>query len=178
MKLVIVNGSPRKGWNTDLLLKKAEEGAKAVGAEVTYVNLYDLDFKGCRSCLACKRVGGKSLGHCAYPDALKSVLDAIDQSDALILGSPIYYGDISAEARCFFERLLFQYTNFDGGAFYLTHPIKAACVYTMNGTADYMQPGFQEIPGNVLLVFQLCRDSRGGRTHVETVVRLTLRDDK
>ncbi len=45
---------PRKGWNTDMLLKKALEDAASAGAETEMVYLYDLKFKGCISCLGCK----------------------------------------------------------------------------------------------------------------------------
>ena len=51
MKTIIINASPRKNWNTAKLLKEAQKGAESVGAEVECVDLYDLDFKGCRSCL-------------------------------------------------------------------------------------------------------------------------------
>lgn len=54
MKVVFINGSPRKGWNTDLLLKEALKGAESVGAETEYINLYDLKYTGCKSCFACK----------------------------------------------------------------------------------------------------------------------------
>ena len=55
MKATIINASPRKNWNTSQLLKSALEGAKSVGADTEYIDLYDLNFTGCRSCLACKR---------------------------------------------------------------------------------------------------------------------------
>ena len=54
MKIIAINGSPRKGWNTDILLKKALEGAASAGAETEMVYLYDLKFRGCISCMACK----------------------------------------------------------------------------------------------------------------------------
>ena len=54
MKVIAINGSPRKGWNTETLLKKALEGAGAAGAETEMVHLYDLKFRGCVSCMACK----------------------------------------------------------------------------------------------------------------------------
>ena len=57
MKTVIVNGGPRKEWNTAQLLKSAQKGAEVAGAETEYVDLYDLCFTGCRSCLACKGKG-------------------------------------------------------------------------------------------------------------------------
>lgn len=55
MKAIILNASPRKNWNTAQLLKSAMDGAKAAGAEVEYIDLYDLNFTGCRSCLLCKK---------------------------------------------------------------------------------------------------------------------------
>jgi multimeric flavodoxin WrbA len=72
MKAIGVNGSPRKKWNTATLLKKALEGAASEGAKTTLVHLYDLDYKGCISCFACKMRGGKSYGKCAVKDGLRS----------------------------------------------------------------------------------------------------------
>ncbi len=45
MKIIAVNGSPRKSWNTHILLNKALEGAQSVGADTELINLYDLDYK-------------------------------------------------------------------------------------------------------------------------------------
>ena len=55
MKTIILNGSPRKNWNTAMMLKEAKRGAESVGAETEYIDLFDLSYTGCRSCLACKR---------------------------------------------------------------------------------------------------------------------------
>jgi multimeric flavodoxin WrbA len=61
MSIVIaVNGSPRKRWNTAMMLEHALKGAESKGAETELIHLYDLDFKGCTSCFACKLKGGKS----------------------------------------------------------------------------------------------------------------------
>ena len=54
MKAIGVNGSPRKKWNTATLLEKALEGAKSQGAKTELFHLYDLNYKGCISCFACK----------------------------------------------------------------------------------------------------------------------------
>ena len=56
MKIIAINGSPRENKNTGTLLKKALEGAESCGAEIEFINLYDLDYKGCISCFACKSV--------------------------------------------------------------------------------------------------------------------------
>ncbi len=53
-KVIIINGSPRKNFNTAKVLKEAQKGAEAAGAEVEYFNLVDLNFKGCMSYYACK----------------------------------------------------------------------------------------------------------------------------
>ncbi|NLD98774.1 MAG: flavodoxin family protein, partial [Fibrobacter sp.] len=137
MKIIGVNGSPRKNWNTHILLNKALEGAKSAGAQTELINLYDLDYKGCIGCLACKVKGGKSLGHCAVNDELKPVLDRIDKSDGLILGSPIYMMDVTAMMRAFLERLTYQYANFDNSEPLFTGKLKTSFIYTMNGPTGY-----------------------------------------
>jgi multimeric flavodoxin WrbA len=82
------NGGPRKKWNTATLLGKALEGAASRGAETRLFHLYDLDFKGCISCFACKERGGKSYGACAVQDDL----------------TPIYCGDAPTGNRPFHSR--------------------------------------------------------------------------
>ena len=54
MKVLGFNGSPRKNWNTAMLLEKALEGAASEGAETELIHLYELNYKGCISCFACK----------------------------------------------------------------------------------------------------------------------------
>ena len=95
MKIIAFNGSARKTWNTATLLSKALEGAGAQGASTELVHLYDVDFKGCVSCFACKTKGGKSYGKCAVRDGLAPLLQKAEEADAFILGSPIYFGAVT-----------------------------------------------------------------------------------
>ncbi|WP_010259255.1 flavodoxin family protein [Treponema primitia] len=133
MKTIAINGSPRKGWNTHILVEEALKGAASKGSETELVNLYDLNFKGCISCFACKQRGGKSLGRCAAGDDLKPVLDRIHTCDALIIGSPIYISEVTAAVRALFERLTFQYITYskDRKTFF-TRRVPTALIYTMN----------------------------------------------
>jgi multimeric flavodoxin WrbA len=144
MKMIAVNGSPRKKWNTATLLKKALEGAASLGADTELVHLYDLNFKGCRSCFACKIRGGKSYGRCAAKDDLTPLLKKIESCDALILGAPIYFGTVSGEMRSFMERLMFPYWTYtDPPQCLFPKPIKTAFMYTMNADEEWMkQLGF------------------------------------
>lgn len=147
MKIVVVNGSPRKNGNTHSLLNKAIEGAEAAHVQTELFNLYDLEYKGCIGCLACKVKNGKKLGHCAVNDGLKPVLDAIDTSDGLILGSPIYLGGVTAMMRAFLERLIFQYISYDDHSkSYFNGSIRTAFIYTMNISERMLtQIGYNEI---------------------------------
>jgi len=112
---IAINGSPRKTWNTATLLEHALQGAASEGEETELIHLYELDFKGCTSCFACKLTGGKSYGRCAEQDDLTPVLEIVEDADALILGSPIYLGTATGEMRSFLERLVFPYLVYDPG---------------------------------------------------------------
>ncbi len=133
MKIIAINGSPRKTWNTATLLQHALDGAKAQGAEAELIHLYDFDYKGCTSCFACKFKDGKSYGRCNIRDDLTPVLDRIAHADALILGSPLYFGTVTGEMRCFMERLMFPYLVYARPPQSLfDRKIPTAYVYTMN----------------------------------------------
>ncbi|NLN07115.1 MAG: flavodoxin family protein [Firmicutes bacterium] len=133
MKVIAVNGSPRKKWNTARMLESVLAGSKSQGAETELVHLYDLNFKGCTSCFSCKSIGGKSYGRCAMRDDLTPVLERIAVADALVLGSPMYFGCVSGEMRSFLERLLFQYLRYTKeNRTSISKPLRTAWVYTMN----------------------------------------------
>ena len=131
MKVIAINGGPRKGWNTHTLLEKALEGARSNGAETQMVNLYDLNYKGCIGCLGCKLKSNEA--RCVINDALKPVLDACHTCDAIVLGSPIYLNEVTGELRSFIERLLFQYISYDKmGETMFTGHAKSAVIFTTN----------------------------------------------
>jgi multimeric flavodoxin WrbA len=134
MKVIGINGSPRKKWNTATLLTNALDGAASKGADTELVHLYDLDFKGCISCFACKTIDSPHSGKCAVKDGLSPLLEKIEkEADAIVLGSPIYFGSMTGEMRSFMERLLFAplvYTNPPKSVF--PKKIKAGVIYTMN----------------------------------------------
>lgn len=140
MNVLAINGSPRKKWNTATLLGKALEGAASLGAETELIHLYDLEYKGCTSCFACKLKDGRSYGKCAMDDGLTPVLEKILQTDAFLLGSPIYFGTVTGEMRSFMERLLFPYLIYSrppGTLF--GRKIPTAFIYTMNVSKEQMK---------------------------------------
>ncbi|KKH95081.1 flavodoxin [Methanosarcina sp. 1.H.T.1A.1] len=139
MKVIAINGSPRKKWNTATLLEKALEGAASEGVETEIVHLYDLNFKGCTSCFACKLKDGKSYGKCAMQDELTPVLERLKEADAVILGSPIYLGNSTGEMRSFMERYVFPYLVYsnDIPSLYPKN-IPVGFIYTMGVKEEYM----------------------------------------
>jgi multimeric flavodoxin WrbA len=137
MKIIAINGSPRKKWNTATLLVKALEGAASQGAVTDLVHLYDLAYKGCISCFACKTRGGKFYGRCAVEDSLTPLYARIEKADALILGSPIYLGDVTGHMRSFLERLVFPYLVYSNDSPTLfPRRIPVAFIYTMGAPEE------------------------------------------
>lgn len=107
MKAIFVNGSPRKQWNTHMLLQEAMLGAADAGFDTELIHLADYPVTGCKSCFACKRKGSDCGGVCAIRDELQPVYQRIMEADVLVIGSPVYFGGLSALTQAFLERLLF-----------------------------------------------------------------------
>lgn len=133
MKVIGICGSPRKQGNSAIMLEFALAGAAEQGAETERIDLFDLQYSGCRSCFACKRLGGASYGRCAQRDELTEVLDRILTADALILATPLYFGETPGAVRNLLERLWFpglQYSKNFASAY--QKRVKVGLIYTMN----------------------------------------------
>ncbi|MBQ5316259.1 MAG: flavodoxin family protein [Oscillospiraceae bacterium] len=142
MKIVAVNASPRKTWNTSKLVRAAADGAKSAGADTEIYDLYTLGkFSGCISCFGCMKE--KHFGECVCNDALKPVLDSIRTADGLILGTPNYLGEATAAFRSLYERLIFQYITYNSDKFSAnTRHIPVLFIMTSNaGDAAYEDGG-------------------------------------
>lgn len=137
MKAIAVNGSPRRKWNTAQMLEKALEGAASAGCETKLYHLADIDFKGCIGCCACKRIGNPNFGKCNLKDGLTPLLEDIAGCDVLLIGSPLYIGDVTGMTRNFIERLIFQYISYDKTPPYFKGHINCGCIFTMNCPEKY-----------------------------------------
>lgn len=137
MKAMIINASPRKKFNTAQLLESAMKGASENGCETEWVNLFDYEFTGCRSCFACKIKNSRTNGLCAIRDSIRPSLDKARNADVIIFGSPVYYGYPTGQLRSFVERLLFPLDTYlvdeKGERVKIEHkPIQTGLIYTMN----------------------------------------------
>lgn len=99
MKVLGINGSPRTGGNTDLLLDKVLAGAAASGAVTEKILLNTLKFAPCQEC-----TGMPDDGICIINDELQAVYLKTAQADVIILASPIFFGSLSAQTKMMIDR--------------------------------------------------------------------------
>lgn len=144
MKALFVNGGPRKQWSTFKMLESAMKGAESAGAETEMIHLYDVHFNGCMSCLACKMKNAKTDGVCAIKDNLRSVLEKAHDADVIVIGSPIYFSDVTGVTRAFMERLMYPVLSYnpktdEAGNLQMSllgKTIPNAMIYTMGSTEE------------------------------------------
>lgn len=105
MKVIGFIGSSRKDGNTAWSVKKILEGATEQGAETQVWSFGDLEIKPCQGCLGCVKSD-----RCVINDDMQILYAALEQADALVLGSPVYMGQMSAQAKIFTDRLFAQIT--------------------------------------------------------------------
>ena len=101
MKIIGINASPRRKANTQTLVENVLAGAADKGAETRMVNLSQLNINGCLGCEGCK----KQLGKCVQKDDLTPLLQDMAASDAIVLGTPVYWFHVSAQFKILVDRL-------------------------------------------------------------------------
>ena len=123
MKVVAISGSPRKGGNTCILLRRVLDVIEAEGIETELIELAGKKAQGCTACLKCRELADRQCHGRA--DAINDCIAAIDSADGLLIGSPVYFADITPEAKSLIDRL-----GYVGGANpgMLTRKVGAAVV--------------------------------------------------
>ncbi len=126
MKIVVLNGSPRKDGNTAALLKKATEDHAEV--DLKYFDLVDMKIKPCISCMYCK-----THPLCSIKDDMNKIYKAVEDADVIVLGSPIYMGAETAWLKGAIDRMyafLAQNPTGPGYQTKLTAGKKAVTIFT------------------------------------------------
>ena len=139
MLVIGIEGSPRKNGNTEELVSTVLEGAKEAGATTKFFKLAEMDIADCISCYACKKKGT-----CAVEDDMHTLYDAIQEADAIVLGSPVYFWQVNSITKRFMDRLLaFIAPDFSTR---LKGPKKLLLAYTQgNPDAGKFQPYFDHM---------------------------------
>ncbi|HEX9045983.1 MAG TPA: flavodoxin family protein [Verrucomicrobiae bacterium] len=102
MKAVAINGSPRKGGNTEVLLKQVLAPLKRAGWDTEFVQLGGKPIRGCQACYQCFK---KKNSRCSQKDEFfNECMAKMVAADAIIVGSPTYFTDVSAEMKALLDR--------------------------------------------------------------------------
>jgi multimeric flavodoxin WrbA len=106
MRVIGIQSSPNVDGLTSMLAKAVLEGAKDSGAETELVHLNQLDIKSCEAHNLDGRGWGTChiKGICMIKDGFQDLREKIDQADALVFSTPVYFGDLSESAKRFFDR--------------------------------------------------------------------------
>ena len=144
-RIIIIDGGPRKAMNTAAMLSSIAQGVKSVSdqIEVKTVRLYELNYKGCMSCLLCK-LKGRVSNVCKFKDALTPVLQEIAEADGLVMGSPIYFSEVTAQLRAFLARLVFPRLSYNDYSLTAPKRIPVILSYTMNANGEQAMMGSYE----------------------------------
>lgn len=100
MKIIGITASPRENGNTVTLVKESLEAVAAKGAETEHINLAKLTIHPCKGCNYCK-----THETCVQKDDFAAVMEKFVKADGILLGSPVYFFDITAQEKVFIDRL-------------------------------------------------------------------------
>jgi multimeric flavodoxin WrbA len=141
MKVLLVNGSPHKEGNTFVALKEVAEQLKAQDIDSEIVWIGNQPARGCIDCCVCRR---KGLGRCVFDgDMCNIIIDKMKEADALMLGSPVYYGQPSGSLLAYQQRMLFS-----GAKVFENKPAAVLCVCRRGGSSAAFQ--------TLQMPFQMC----------------------
>ena len=98
-KILAFMGSPRFGGNTHILLEEVMASARSHGAETEEINLYGIDITPCIECGGCDETG-----ECILNDDLKAIYPRMEEADAIVVASPIFFYNISSRTQALVER--------------------------------------------------------------------------
>lgn len=98
MKVLAILGSARRGGNTETLMKEALRGA---GSDAEVIDLAELNYVGCQGCKGCRQADSDG---CIFQDDMQRLYALMKEADALVLGSPVYYGEVTGQMKSFMDR--------------------------------------------------------------------------
>ena len=100
MKVLGIVGSVRRGGNTEILVKEALAAAQEEGAQTELVSVAGKDLAGCDGCGSCRKTHA-----CHLQDDMQSIYQQLEAADAIVFGSPVYFGSVSAQMKAIMDRM-------------------------------------------------------------------------
>lgn len=105
MKVLLINGSPKKNGNTAIALEEMVKVFEKQGIETEVMQIGGKDIRGCIACAKCRQ-----LGHCVFDDIVVEAGKKLAEADGLVIGSPVYYGSANGTLVAFLDRLFYSNT--------------------------------------------------------------------
>lgn len=103
MKVLMINGSPRKNGNTEIALNEMKAVFEKNGIEVKYMQIGNMDIRGCIGCGSCRKTG-----KCVFNDIVNETAAEFESADGLVVGTPVYYASANATLMAFLQRLFYS----------------------------------------------------------------------
>jgi len=143
-RIVAITGSYRNGGITDSAVAAVLAGARERGAETSTIRLMDRHIEFCSNCRACTQEPGPRRGACPQQDDLAAILAEVEAADAIVLGAPVNFYNVTAVFRRFLERLV-GYAHWPWGAnlgpaFRGGHPPKKAVLVSSTAAPGFLLP--------------------------------------
>lgn len=147
MKVCGIVGSPRKNGNVDLLVSQVLKGTASKGAEICKLYLNDLNIKPCQSCGV-----DPSPRRCIFNDDMEQIYGVLENCDAIVLGSPVYFDTVSAQVKLMIDRsnCLMPYIRRVDGAFGFDRRVKRSkkgVFVAVSGTEQKLKPILATVKG-------------------------------
>ncbi|RXK85128.1 flavodoxin family protein [Chlorobaculum sp. 24CR] len=152
MKVIGINGSPRPAGNTSIMLKTVFEALEEEGIETELIQVGGTDIKGCRSCYACVKSKNRQ---CSTKDGFNEIFGKMAEADGMILGSPVYFADITPELKALIDRSGFVSRTNDQ---LFRHKVGAAVVSLRRGGGVHAYDSINHL-------FQICQMFMVGSTY-------------
>jgi multimeric flavodoxin WrbA len=131
------SGSPRQNANTDRLVQAVLAGAASAGADTRFLRPQDMDMRPCRACMWCRQNRG-----CAIADDFSLLWPGLYEADALVIGSPVYMWQMTAQAKTLVDRL-YPVLNADFSSRLAKKPKLALCFTQGHPDGDFFKPYFE-----------------------------------
>jgi multimeric flavodoxin WrbA len=106
MKAIIFSGSPRKHGNTMQLVNRFIDGLRESGCEVEFIDTTKLNISPCIGCGACEQKG-----NCFMDDDMKEIYEKTEESDIIVLASPVYFASVTAQLKTMIDRFQAFYSR-------------------------------------------------------------------
>ncbi len=139
--ILIIEGSPRKGGNSDILTDQLIKGAEESNHNTEKIYLTDYKLNYCLGCYACQK------GPCVHDDGMDKLIDKMMKAEVIVLATPVYFYSMSGQLKTFIDRTLPKYEEITNKEFYLIATAAVNEGFALERTFEAMRGYLDCLPG-------------------------------